>query len=366
SNDRIICPGEETTIFASSSADLTWVGLGDESSYVVSPEETTVYTIEGIDDNDCFVNSSTMVTVLPTPTLEIPSDIEICSGEPIELSASSDGAIQWSGFDAGDSISIAPLESMSYSVTATSEDDCFSTGAVQVNVLEEAYPLFEVSQDQEICLGDTVMLIAFSENSTLIWEADPSSDSLIVQPTEDSFFTITAMNGDQCSITDSVLVAVNEASQVELELFGTSLESTGAYSSYQWFFNDVLIEGEESSTLELDEDGIYTVVAFDAIGCSTAAEYDYTLNTVQEQFSSSKISVFPNPMNNNAQVSFSGTEIPKELYLSDGQGRKIKTLSVTSQQGTWLIERNGLAGGLYFVNVLFEDGHQDCIRVIVH
>ncbi|MGB0424064.1 MAG: T9SS type A sorting domain-containing protein, partial [Flavobacteriales bacterium] len=106
------------------------------------------------------------------------------------------------------------------------------------------------------------------------------------------------------------------------------------------------------------------LVVFDAIACSSTAEYDYIL--IERQLSPSIFDAFPNPMNNNAQVSFSGTEIPKELYLSDGQGRKIKTLSVTSQQGTWLIERNGLAGGLYFVNVLFEDGHQDCIRVIVH
>lgn len=78
-----ICSGQSATLVASGGVDYQWSSGQSGESVLVSPEETTLYTVTVTDANNCTASDTVTVFVVPIPQVTIEElDSVICDVEP--------------------------------------------------------------------------------------------------------------------------------------------------------------------------------------------------------------------------------------------------------------------------------------------
>ena len=144
-----ICKGSSLRLFASGAHTYTWspsTGLNSATSATptASPLVTTLYTVIGKDDKNCFSDTAYIpVTVYGIPTVEAGADKTINVGQVLDLvpAISSDvrevnwsptGSIFRNSFPA---ISIKPKETTTFTVEVKNEGGCTARDNVTVYVL---------------------------------------------------------------------------------------------------------------------------------------------------------------------------------------------------------------------------------------
>lgn len=112
SSDTAICETDSTTISASGGASYAWdQGLGTGQSHLVSPANTTIYTVTVTDTNGCMANDSLSLTVNPNPTPSI-------SGLSQDPYCNNDSAVTLSGAPAGGVFSGAGMSGSMFAPSA--------------------------------------------------------------------------------------------------------------------------------------------------------------------------------------------------------------------------------------------------------
>ena len=135
SNDTI-CRGTSTTLTASGASTYTWYPLGTSgSSITVSPANNTNYSVIG-SVGSCTGNSSQFVTVLaPSFTAAAVGSNSICKGDTAVLSVTGTNTYIWMpGGLTGNTVSVAPLTTKTYTVTGTDLMGCTATQTVIIYV----------------------------------------------------------------------------------------------------------------------------------------------------------------------------------------------------------------------------------------
>ncbi len=147
-----ICAGDEIQLLAVGGDDYLWSpaeGLSQSNiaNPVASPESTTTYEVEIIRANCPNETLEVQVTVNPTPVVvAVPADTTINIGQELQLQASGATQYEWSpatGLDDPTSSNpvASPLESITYTVTGTTDFDCSATASVAITV-DEAFEIF--------------------------------------------------------------------------------------------------------------------------------------------------------------------------------------------------------------------------------
>ncbi len=163
------CPG-----YSNSSAKVTITG--GQPSYTVSwntvPVQTNTtavnlsggtYVVTVTDANGCTKTETVAIQDYPSPNVDAGPDLNICKGASVTLSAT--GAIKyaWSpskGMTCNSCPSTIayPDGNMTYQVIGIDSNNCHDTDYVDVNIIPRHN--VSVSPDVDICLGDTVQLLA--------------------------------------------------------------------------------------------------------------------------------------------------------------------------------------------------------------
>jgi len=164
-NPSSICSGEQTTLLAGGGDTYTWnQGLPPSTSHTVSPSTTTTYIVTGT-SNNCSATAQVQVQVFPPVNVTIlPEDPEICQGESLTLSSStnaSNPSYVWSSGQSTSSIQVNPQQSTTYSVTVTESGACSSSGSVEVLV----YPKPNAEFSGLPLSGCVPLTVNFSEES---------------------------------------------------------------------------------------------------------------------------------------------------------------------------------------------------------
>ena len=177
-NGVIADAGPDVSICLNESTVLTGAGGGPGALYTwstgqtgetisVSPSISTTYTLT-VSEGSCSSTDQVIVTVVPEPIADAGPDIEICDGESTLLEAS--GGIQnndytWSTGQTGSDILVSPISTTIYTVTVDI-DGCIDEDDVLVTVLDA--PDVDAGPPEEICLGESVTLIATGSGLSLI------------------------------------------------------------------------------------------------------------------------------------------------------------------------------------------------------
>lgn len=143
--DDSICLGDSVQLLATGGTVYQWtpsVGLSNAAvgSPWASPLATTMYTVAVSNGGACVVEDSLTVTVDPTvpPGVLTASDVSICLGETIKLTAQGGTAYLWAGPGIGgmtvNSMNVIPTATSTYTVTVSDGGTCVWVDSVTVVV----------------------------------------------------------------------------------------------------------------------------------------------------------------------------------------------------------------------------------------
>lgn len=214
--DTAICHGGSLLLQASGGVSYHWSTGDSNNTITVTVTNTTAYIVTVTDINGCTDEDTAIVTLLPAVVVEAGMNQTVCSGSPTMLTASGGLSYSWSTGELRASITVAPVATTVYSVTATDANGCAGTDAVTVNVLQR--PLAMPGADGEICAGETVDITA-SGGSSYSW-----SDGIITindgtrpaSPSATTTYTVVVSDAHGCSDTASVRVTVHPLPTVRL------------------------------------------------------------------------------------------------------------------------------------------------------
>jgi len=160
------------------------------------------------DNNNCTASAQQTITVFPFPNASAGSDVTICSGGSVQLTASVGTNYVWSTGATTQSITETPLSNATYIVTVTDGNGCTDVDTVSVNLSSSL--LVSISNDTTICEGTAVQLFAGGGN-TFTWSPASSLDNSqipnpVAMPVDTTEYKVIIEDG---VCMDSAYVTVN-------------------------------------------------------------------------------------------------------------------------------------------------------------
>ncbi|QCX39148.1 T9SS type A sorting domain-containing protein [Aureibaculum algae] len=209
--DMQICNGSNIVLTAESNSDVLWSTGETTSSINVSPSETQTYSVTA-GNGLCSKTEEITITVTESASVSLGEDITICYDEEVSLTAHGNGDFLWSTGETSATIKVNPLETTTYSVSATSACGDTVMDEIVVNVNKEL--IVDAGENKSICVGETVTLTA-NGNGNYLWSTGETTKSITVSPTKPDTYWVSNSEGD-CSVSDEVFVDVQKAASVSL------------------------------------------------------------------------------------------------------------------------------------------------------
>ena len=135
-SSSVICAGTALTMTASGANTYSWAPGGQTTnSIIVSPVNSTTYTIIGTGLNGCTNSINQNISVNALPSISINGNTNICKGSSSLLNASGAVSYTWNSGATTNSISVTPTLSTSYDVTGEDGNGCLNTSSLTVNII---------------------------------------------------------------------------------------------------------------------------------------------------------------------------------------------------------------------------------------
>jgi len=214
--DVTICDEENVVLNATSTNtfDLSWDnGITNNQSF--TPVATAAYTVtatitEGL--NVCTTTGIVTVTVNPNPMVDAHVNgvtlITLCQGDSYILTANNpdNGVLTWTN-NVVDNVSFTPTDSLMYYVTSNL-NGCFSVDSIIVDVVDS--PVVQTELDRKICIGDSVMMVATSNESlaTITWGEGIVNNTFIYPLTTQTYYATASLGN--CTSTDEITITVED------------------------------------------------------------------------------------------------------------------------------------------------------------
>ena len=309
--DTTICPGSSVQLEATSPIEVTewtWepaLGLSctDCPNPVATPPTTTQYSVSADIQGCASQGPPVLITLYPQPQYQFADPAAICAGESIELNQITDPNATYSWSVDGNEFStepqpvVSPAETTTYTLLIQYLDCEPIEDQITVEVVQE--PQLTISEDQKICLGQSVTLTADGVVSgSYSWQpGNENTASIQVTPSQSGWYVVTFEDAAGCFVTtDSVFVDVGEGffvSEITAEpdtvFEGDPLllnvltdPATLLDPAYAWFFSGVEPLGDNAAQISVIAPGIedddteavsvyYQVVVTDGYGCTDTA-----------------------------------------------------------------------------------------------
>ncbi len=283
SGSTTICEGEsvDLTTSATDADSYSWSTSETTADISVGPTEQTTYAVTA--SNACGdATDQITIDVNSLPTLSASADSEICAGESLTLTSTSNESVEWQpNGETTNDITVAPTETTVYAVSA--ENGCGSVSE-DVEVTVNPLPTADAGVDMELCAGESATLTANGGDS-YSWNTGAVTSSIDVEPTETTTYEVEVTDANGCSDTDEVEVTVNElpsadAGQDQTICAGetTTLTASGG-SDYLWDNQETTAEIQVTPT----ETTTYQVTVTDGNNCSSSDEVEVIVNQLPAQ-----------------------------------------------------------------------------------
>ncbi|REE25799.1 putative secreted protein (Por secretion system target) [Winogradskyella pacifica] len=362
-----IIEGDSTNLLVSGAESYLW-NTGDTSnSILVSPSQTTTYSVVGTTNSCSSELKEVTVKVTPLFRASAGTDERVCDNQNYEvvLTANEGDSYLWSTGETSQSIVVNPLSTSTYSVTVTQGDQS-DTDDVKVYVDPSPVVTIANGESVEILSGDFVTLSASGAN-TYRWNNGASQPNIAVSPSITTTYEIKGFIGecyDEKQVTVNVLNRVNADAGEDvfacLEDVSTLTASGG--DDYIWS------TGETTQTIEVSptETTDYTVTVFNALDFDEATvrvEVDVncgidSTNPVEEE-TEFAFDVYPNPASGIVNVKISGSLIVSDINIFDVTGKLVQYIKITNENlnpsTTTQVDISSLQAGVYFIKLNNKD-----------
>ena len=320
-------------------------------------------------------------SILPQINLTVSPTAAICGNEPVTAQVSGSGLgvnprFVWS-INSGilsnesptiliDTLSIASTLSISVTSSLTCANPSVNSLSTSIDISET--PVAFAGNDTIICIGESVQLGAPTVDSFTWFPTENLSDSLSQQPfaspTSSTAYVLSVSNAAGCSSKDTVSIQVQPYPVPPvITLVGGELIVEGNLpGTYTWYLYSDVIPDETNDTLLITSTGEFSVMYTDPFGCSSTSEV-FPIGTVGIEL----------PLMANAFLTVNDNRcliqrlMPLENYqlnLFDMSGRQMMNTSfVTNEAGTIALTIPALSSGIYFIQVMQQDGNRALFRI---
>lgn len=237
SSASTICSGSSVQVYASGASNYLWSNGNTSSSFVVSPNTDTTFSVIG-SNGLCNDTGSVSINVTANPNVSITaSATSICSGDVVTLTGNGAGNFSWSTGETTSSINVSPTQTSNY-VLYGYNSGC--SGMANVSITVNAGSSVAVSTaSTNVCIGSSTTLSATGA-TTYSWSTGQTGSSITVSPTTQSTYTVFGFNGN-CSSEDVITITTSLAPNASISATSTTvcsgtsttLTANGA-NSYSW------------------------------------------------------------------------------------------------------------------------------------
>jgi hypothetical protein len=305
---------------------------------------------------------------LNSPTLGVTaSATTICNGQSVNLTASGATSYTWNTGANTAIINATPNSNYTYIVTGENgTTGCTSTTSQMVTV--NPTPEIGIFVDKPtVCAGSPAILTAFGATS-YSWNVGGNNQSIIVNPTSTTSYTVSGSNSYNCSSMATTTVNVNSLPTVIVGGPATicsgesaMLTGTGAVT-YQWMSNSIFLSSNPVQVNPTTSTA-YTVTGTDANGCKGTAIFNLAVDPctgINEAATLSGLNVYPNPTTGMLTISMNNTSL-KSIEITDVTGRVIASNMTADNKVN--VDMTQLSAGVYYVKVN-SDNHNSVVKVV--
>ena len=195
-----------------------------------------------------------------------------------------------------------------------------------------------------LSLENNVATLAEPNPSTVFWlQNSMPADNLtgsVVELTTSGAYSAELTNQFGCTASTNEVVYCAPLNIEFIELAG-ELSVPDEFSSYQWFFNGLAIDGATNSYLMTNEPGNYAVQVTTDFGCDIQSSV-YILVSAIEQIAQNSVQLFPNPATNVLNIH---TQKPGDWRITDAFGKLI--FGGKSSAASFCVNIENLSEGVY-------------------
>lgn len=286
------CIGEEIGMTANGAESYIWspatfLNSTTDPTALCTPTENISYTVIGTDEFNCQSEAEVTVSVVGFIDLQVSNDTILgCVGQPIALSAFGADSYFWSpsfGLNSttGDTVFCMSqnVDTLTYFVQGTDVIGCGQQK--QITVIINDNPIVYAGEDESICFGEQISLLASGANFYSWSPADSISSPFIsnpvIEPNVTLGYSVKGTNTFGCSSTDSIYVEVLPVPETSLNNGiiekcsdeNTILLATGGVA-YEWKPSTALSDPfSDNPTTSAVNSLIYTVNITNEFECSS-------------------------------------------------------------------------------------------------
>lgn len=356
-----ICEGKSTTLTASGGdvgGPFTYEFGGSISStgtLVVSPAQTTNYSVVVTSSANCVASATRTVTVNPVPEISIiPANPVICRGSSGTLTANGcTGAVRWSTGETTVSIVITPLVSTTYTLLCTTPQGC--TTATESEVTVSVPGAVSINSNSPVCPGDPIFLSASGTGTVYRWAGpngftgSAASVSLAAASVADAGVYSVTISGGLCAGIGSTSITVNPAATATLSSASicdgesVTLIATGG-TSYE--FTGGIMNSTGRLVVSPSQTTAYSVLVTNAQGCVALASGQVTLHPSVTATISSATTCKGNPvvlmLSGGTRYAFNGTTTSNNTITVNPTATTSYSVVVTNAQGCTALVRTAV------------------------
>jgi gliding motility-associated-like protein len=200
-----VCSDVASITLTGSPLGGTFTGTGVTGTTFATSAGSQTVTYSFTDANGCFGSTTANITVNALPIVAGGSDVTICEGQTITLTATGATMYSWSPA-ANNGVAFNPASSGTYTVTGTNADGCINTDQVVVTV--NPLPAVNAGADQTVCIGVQVTL-AGTGAATYSWSPTITDGVAFTSPNGTTNYVVTGTSAAGCTSSDAVDVTVN-------------------------------------------------------------------------------------------------------------------------------------------------------------
>jgi hypothetical protein len=281
-----ICLGDTATLTVNgNNLSYLWQpGNQTTSSITVTPSTNTTYSVTLTTPEGCQDSTTYEIYVGPNPVFTLSAKVNnVCANTPVQLAATGNAvSYLWQpGNLTGDTVTVYPTVTTTYTVTGFSSIGCTSTQTITIIV--NPNPVVSISSpDTVICAGESTVLTA-SGGVTYLWlNTLQTLSSIIVSPATTTTYTVIGISGLGCRDTASIQIVVNPTPVVTASAassaicIGTSTTITASGApSYVWMPGSLT---GSSVTVNPTSTTTYTVTGTNQFGCTDTALVTVVVN----------------------------------------------------------------------------------------
>ncbi len=210
-----------------------------------------------------------------------------------------------------------------------------------------------------VCMGDSVTLNATPSipgSYNYSWSSVPAGFTSNLQypkvsPTTNTTYSVSISDGNNTA-NSSVNITVNPIPATPVITVNSNILSSTVAYSYQWYLNNVLIQGANSQNYVPLQNGNYQVQITDVNSCISALSvpFNFTGTAISEFSVKNKIYVYPNPSNGQLFINNPDAVNEYNVIVSDTYGKII-----SDNKNGKIIDISNMKNGMYFIKIYSEN-----------